>query len=263
MGRRSSTHSQTGIQLIDTIQNELLKSAELTGQWEKRLKEIEQGNFNAATFIQNMKKMVENLVYEVRSEKERANISHNNTSSKETITTSKIKSTKNNSISAEKCPKCKKGTILKGSTAYGCSEYKNGCDFIMPFNFLKKNISENQFVRLLKKGSTVNLKGFKREHIEVEGLVSFDENYKLKLEENSPASHNNQASAVQSYSTHISEKISCPKCKKGTVLKGKSAYGCSEYKNGCDFIFSFDNIRKLAGNQKLSKELVLNILNGN
>lgn len=248
--------TQTGIQLIDTIQNELLKSAELTGQWEKRLKEIEQGNFNAATFIQNMKKMVENLVYEVRSEKERANISHNDTSIKETITNSKVSSTKKNGISAEKCPKCKKGTILKGSNAYGCSTYKNGCDFIMPFNFLEKNISENQFIRLLKKGSTVNLKGFKKDNLEVEGLVLFDENYKLKLDEknvsNTLGEHNK-----------VPEKISCPKCKKGTVLKGKSAYGCSEYKNGCDFIFSFDNIRKQAGNQKLSKELVFKILNGN
>ena len=67
--------TSTGIQLIDTIQNELLKSAELTGQWEKQLKEIEKGNYNAGTFIKNMKKMVDQLVYEVRTEKKAANIS--------------------------------------------------------------------------------------------------------------------------------------------------------------------------------------------
>ncbi|MFT5791936.1 MAG: DNA topoisomerase-3, partial [Saprospiraceae bacterium] len=65
----------TGIKLIDTINNKLLTSAELTGQWEKRLKEIEKGTFNAGTFIKNMKRMVDELVYEVRSEKVRANIS--------------------------------------------------------------------------------------------------------------------------------------------------------------------------------------------
>ena len=58
---------QTGIDLIDLIDNELLKSAELTGRWEKNLKEIERGEFNAGTFISNMKKMVDDLVYEVRS----------------------------------------------------------------------------------------------------------------------------------------------------------------------------------------------------
>ena len=61
--------TQTGIDLIDLIDNELLKSAELTGRWEKRLKEIERGEFNAGTFINNMKKMVDELVYEVRANK--------------------------------------------------------------------------------------------------------------------------------------------------------------------------------------------------
>ena len=66
----------TGIQLIATIQNELLKSAELTGSWEKQLKDIEKGTFTASEFINNMKRMVDALVYEVRSETTRANISH-------------------------------------------------------------------------------------------------------------------------------------------------------------------------------------------
>ena len=58
----------TGIQLINTISNQLLKSAELTGRWEKQLKEIENGEYSASMFINNMKKMVDHLVYEVRSE---------------------------------------------------------------------------------------------------------------------------------------------------------------------------------------------------
>ncbi|PHQ55656.1 MAG: DNA topoisomerase III [Lutibacter sp.] len=239
--------TQTGIQLIDTIQNELLKSAELTGRWEKRLKEIEHGTFNAGTFIKNMKKMVDELVYEVRSEKVRANISF-------TATTKFVKKEtpqKVNGILAEKCPKCKGGIILKGKAAYGCSNYKNGCEFKLPFIFLDKKISEKQFVRLLKKGCTVNLKGFKSEGIKVEGLVRFDENFQLILEEK------------KSNPQKIPDEINCPKCKSGIILKGKSAYGCSNYKNGCDFVFSFDNIRKKAAGKELSKELVYSILNGN
>jgi DNA topoisomerase-3 len=270
----------TGIQLIDTIQNELLKSAELTGRWEKRLKEIEQGTFNAGTFINNMKKMVDNLVYEVRSEKVRANISAVSTSKNNASTplsnraSTNSKTTKNNKkgITAEKCPKCNVGTLLKGSTAYGCSNYKNGCDLKLPFNFLEKKISENQYVRLLKKGCTVNLKGFKTERGTVEGLVRFDENFKLKLEEKNTSTPLNGSTPNSNHEINTSpgmttaeitaNKISCPKCKKGTVLKGKSAYGCSEYKNGCDFIYSFNDIRKKAAGQTLSKELVYKILNG-
>jgi DNA topoisomerase-3 len=71
--------TQTGIDLINIIDNELLKSAELTGRWEKRLKEIERGEFKAGTFINNMKKMVDELVYEVRSNKNNVRISHTQT----------------------------------------------------------------------------------------------------------------------------------------------------------------------------------------
>ena len=253
--------TSTGIQLIDTIQNELLKSAELTGQWESRLKQIEQGTFNAGTFIKNMKKMVDNLVYEVRSEQKRANISEVNSISKKKITASIGMSAKKEKkgITKEKCPKCKTGTILKGKTAFGCSDYKNGCDLKLPFTFLDKKISENQFIRLLQKGCTVNLKGFKQNNLAVEGLIRFDEAFNLKLEEKK----NTNTSTPLSDQEKVPDTISCPKCKKGNILKGKTAYGCSDYKNGCDFVFSFDTIRKKAAGQALSKALVFKILNGN
>jgi DNA topoisomerase-3 len=244
----------TGIQLIDTIQNELLKSAELTGRWEKQLKEIEKGVFNAGTFIKNMKKMVEHLVYEVRSEKTRANISYQTTSNKKIPASTGI-TTKKNRIAQEKCPKCKKGVILKGKSAYGCSAYKRGCNFRLPFSLFDKKISENQFIRLLQKGCTVNLKGFKKSTGSVEGLVRFDANFNLVLEEK-------KNSVSSGMTTSLPDKIACPKCQKGTILKGKKAYGCSAFKNGCDFVFSFEDIRKKAAGKALSKELVYTILNG-
>ncbi len=242
--------TETGIQLIDTIQNKLLKSAELTGRWEKQLKQIEKGTFNAGTFIKNMKKMVDDLVYEVRSEK-RANISSNSNKTKKNPVSTKIKK----GITSEKCPKCNKGTILKGKTAFGCSNYKNGCDFRLPFNFMDKKISENQLIRLLKKGCTVNLKGFKTNEGQAEGLVRFNKQFHLILEEkkNSVSTEN---------TTRVPNQIPCPKCKKGKILKGKTAYGCSNFNKGCDFVFSYDNIRKLAKGKNLTKELVYAILNG-
>ena len=234
----------TGIQLIDTIKNKLLTSAELTGQWEKRLKEIEKGTFNAGTFIKNMKKMVDELVYEVRSEKVRANISAV-TQKKEKV--KKSVPNKKSGIIARTCPKCKKGTILKGTKAYGCSDYKSSCDFRLPFSFMEKSISENQYVRLLDKGNTVNLKGFKTETGTVEGLVRFNENFELVLEQKKQK---------------IPTVITCPKCKKGSILKGKTAYGCSEFNKTCDYIFTFDKVMEKAKGQLLTKELVYKILNG-
>ncbi|WP_117880875.1 type IA DNA topoisomerase [Aureibaculum luteum] len=237
----------TGIRLIETIQNELLKSAELTGKWEKQLKDIEKGEFSAGTFIKNMKRMVDQLVYEVRSETKRANISQN-TVLQNREKEKKVK--KVSGITAETCPKCKKGTLLKGKSAYGCSNYKNGCNFVLPFSFMEKKISEKQLIRLLQKESTVNLKGFTSDHGTVEGLVRFDDQFNLVLEEK------------KTTKKPTSDALICPKCKKGTILKGKESYGCSAYKSGCDFRFSFKEIREKAGEQALTKELVYAILSG-
>jgi DNA topoisomerase-3 len=63
-------------------------------------------------------------------------------------------------------------------------------------------------------------------------------------------------------SNEVPDKITCPKCHKGTILKGNTAYGCSDYKNGCDFRFSFDDIRKKAAGKPLTATLVYAILNG-
>lgn len=242
----------TGIALIDTIQNELLKSAELTGLWEKQLKDIEKGEYSASRFIQNMKRMVDELVYEVRSETARANISQATVVKQRKA---KEKSIKNAGITSEVCPKCGQGQLLKGKSAYGCNQYKSGCDFVLPFKVYGKKISEKQFLRLLKKGSTVNLKGFTSDNRTTEGLLRFDEQFKLVLE----------AKQVTSKMTEKqqTETVKCPKCQQGTILKGQSAYGCSNYKLGCDFKMSFETIRNKANNQTLTKDLVYTILKNN
>lgn len=212
----------TGIQLIDTIQNELLKSAELTGNWEKQLKDIEKGKISANTFIKGMKRMVDALVYEVRSEKVETRISAvNNKPTEKSMSKSKSKA---KSLVGASCPKCKAGSLLKGKSAYGCNLYGKSCDFTLPFKYGEKTISENQYLRLLSKGSTVNLKGFKINSNTIDGLLRFEGDFKLKLE-------SKQASKKETV------KIGdvCPKCKTGKILKGKAAFGCSNYKVGCNY----------------------------
>ncbi|MFD0991741.1 DNA topoisomerase 3 [Tenacibaculum geojense] len=241
--------TQTGIDLIDLIDNELLKSAELTGLWEKRLKEIERGEYHASTFINQMKKMVDQLVYEVRSSQKTIRLSAEKEKQQISSTNKKKKKTSKKTVVGKECPKCKKGNLLQGNSAYGCSNYKNGCNFTLPFSYLDKKISENQLIRLLEKGYTTNLKSFKQHNDKVEGLIRFDDNFNLKLEE--------KKTKVKK---EIPDTLACPKCKKGTVLKGKSAYGCSEFKSGCDFVFAFENLKKIANGETLTKELVYKIL---
>ena len=235
--------TQTGIDLINIIDNELLKSAELTGRWEKRLKEIERGKFNAGTFINNMKKMVDELVYEVRSNKNYIKISHTEVNKKPL----QKKAVPKKLVTNRTCPKCNTGQLLKGSKAFGCSNYNNSCDFLMPFQFLGKKISENQLLRLLDKKTTSNLKGFKTETGKVEGKICFDAEFKFKF-------------VPKTITTQSSDTIFCPKCKKGTIIRGKNAYGCSHYKKGCSYVFTFEKVKEIANGKPLSKELVLEII---
>jgi DNA topoisomerase III len=240
--------TKMGIQLIDTIQNELLKSAELTGQWEKRLRDIEAGEYSAATFIHEMKRMVYDLVVEVLQDRSSVRLSAPETAKKRS--NGKPKTQESTSTNELTCPKCKAGKILKGKNAYGCSRWKAGCDFRLPFVFMEKKLSEKQVERLITTGATTKLKGFKMGDKKVEGLLQLTSDFNVEFADKTPAKKKEENSWPK-----------CPKCG-GTIIKGKTAYGCSNWKSGCNFTYSFDAIRKKAAGRKLTKELVLQILNG-
>lgn len=140
--------TSTGIQLIGIIQSELLKSAELTGQWEKQLKDIEKGTYSATAFINNMKQMVDALVYEVRSEPIKANITSEKMETQKRVKPQKSKKTLKSTIpDVITCPKCKNGTVIKGKTAYGCSAYKSGCDFRYSFDSIRKEANGSKLTK--------------------------------------------------------------------------------------------------------------------
>ena len=237
--------TKMGIQLIDTIKNELLKSAELTGQWEKRLRDIEEGEYSAATFIYEMKRMVYDLVVEVLNDRSSVTLSAPDSEKK----TTKEKPKKKQKVSADNwtCPKCGDGKILKGKNAYGCSKWKDGCKFRLPFVFMGKKLTEKQAQRLISKGSTTKIKGFKLGDKKVEGILELTSDFNVEFIDKTSAGKSEDSTPK------------CPKCG-GAIVKGKTAYGCSNWKNGCDFTFSFDEIRKKAAGRKLTKELVLEIL---
>lgn len=152
----------TGVELIQLIHEELLKSAELTGIWEKKLREIEKKSYDAATFISELKQMVTEIVNsvirdtsnrrvtvtseeDVKTAAKKSAAGKDATAKSAAAKTPRKKATpkvEKKAVETEKegddivgkvCPLCGKGTIIKGKTAYGCSEWKNGCDFRKPF----------------------------------------------------------------------------------------------------------------------------------
>lgn len=141
----------TGVGLIETIQSDLLKSAELTGQWEHKLRLIEKGEYDVKHFRNELKQMVVDLTNEVMMSKGKTIALHDDTKP--------AKKTKAG-ISDLNCPKCNEGSILKGKSAYGCSKHSSGCDFVVPFVMMGKKLTEKQTTDLISKGKTTKIKGF-------------------------------------------------------------------------------------------------------
>ena len=143
----------TGTQLIDTIKSDLLKSPELTGQWEKKLRDIEKGTFSASQFKEEMFQMVTGLCHEVKYDFGTPKIEL-----AKTPTASKKKEV---NLEQLQCPKCNKGFIITGKLAWGCEKWKDGCDFRVPYELMGKKLTAKQLEQLILKRKTAKLKGFK------------------------------------------------------------------------------------------------------
>ena len=153
----------TGMELIGTIQEELLKSAELTGLWEKKLRQIEKGTYEARTFLEELKQLVYQIVSNVFSDTSARTItiqeaveekSAAEKGKKKTKSKPKEKPVKEETAPVETkpiCPMCRKGSILRGKTAYGCSEYKNGCSFRLDYATYGEGLSDAQLIDILNK----------------------------------------------------------------------------------------------------------------
>ncbi|MBL7898401.1 MAG: DNA topoisomerase 3 [Crocinitomicaceae bacterium] len=155
----------TGIGLIDTIQSDLLKSPELTGKWEYKLRQIEKGEYSITQFKEELVEMVVNLTNEVMNihgkkiEIIEPSKTQNTTEEKDTSTKRETKKSEPIIIEGKTCPKCKSGKLMKGKSAYGCSRFKEGCVFVLPFQYQNKKLTDKQLLDLLEKGKTAVIKG--------------------------------------------------------------------------------------------------------
>lgn len=156
--KKSIVATAAGIALIDTIKDELLKSAKLTGIWENKLRKIERKEYDANSFINELKEMVNKIVINVLSDNSQNNIIVEN--DEQTGSTSK-KTRKKSSKSSKStptvksigdivCPICGKGHLLQGSKAFGCSEYKNGCTLRLPFEEYAPTLKPQELLKLIK-----------------------------------------------------------------------------------------------------------------
>lgn len=146
--RKSLEPTPTGIELIGLIHEDLLKSAELTGIWEKKLREIEQHKYEARQFLDELKQMVTEIVTTVMLDNSNRRVTTVAPEAKPQPKPKKAapkkaaapkkpkvapKEANPDAIIGQPCPLCGKGHVIKGKTAYGCSEWRNGCGWRKAF----------------------------------------------------------------------------------------------------------------------------------
>jgi len=159
--RKNIMVSQAGIDLVATINEELLKSAKLTGLWENKLRRIERGDFSAADFISELKTLIGDIVINVLSDNSSRRIE---VADEEPVKKKRSKSGDNSGEAAKKpraprikklddivCPACGQGHILKGRAAYGCSRFREGCTLRLDFNDYSPELTPAKLASLINK----------------------------------------------------------------------------------------------------------------
>ena len=248
----------TGIELIGLIRNPTLKSAELTGQWEQKLRQIERNELPSDQFLEELKGLVREMVQEVKTDRsgravssvksEELGVKSEQGANKKNAASPGAAATKNSSSlltpnsSLGSCPACQTGHILRGKTAFGCARFREGCQFRLPAEILGKKLTDSQVKSLLSKGRTQLIKGFVTGAGEkLDGALVLDKNLRPELV---PAAESKPTTATDP------GQVPCPVCKLGTMLKGSSAYGCSRFREDCQFRVPFEwGGRKLTDTQ--------------
>ena len=160
--RKSIVATQAGCQLIDTIKEELLKSAKLTGVWEAKLRQIERGEYPPRQFIDSLKSMVSQIVLNVLSDNSGSAIDTHQgdgpapgtPGGSGTAAASAPKRPRAKRITRFEqvaCPVCGKGHMVKGNNAYGCSDWASGCHTALPFDQYPPDLTPAKLARLIKK----------------------------------------------------------------------------------------------------------------
>lgn len=160
--RKNIMAAPIGIKLIETINEELLKSAKLTGIWENKLRRIERGEFSAAEFVDELKNMISLIVLNVLSDRSctkiaSAPVSETSTDTKTAKAAAKPrakrvtpKKKKIEDLGQIPCPICGSGHLIKGNTAYGCSRYREGCDLRLFFREYPSTLTPQELFDKIK-----------------------------------------------------------------------------------------------------------------
>lgn len=137
--------TKKGMFLCELVKDTILSKADMTAQWESYLDEIGKNSKDDDTFLENIEKMITKLINQPVEDNE---------------VLEKLSAQKKDTGNIVLCPSCQKGYMVKKKSFYGCTEYKNGCEFTLPGTLLKKKLSEIVIKDLCENKETQKIKGF-------------------------------------------------------------------------------------------------------
>lgn len=167
--RKSIKATAAGCQLIDTIKEPLLKSAQLTGEWELKLRKIERGEFQAGQFVDELKQMIGDIVLNVMRDNSGGTIAieqdkpkrprgGSGGASQAAPKPKKPRAPRVTKLEQIVCPVCGRGHLMKGKTGYGCSEWRNGCHTVLPFTQYSADLTPGKLNAMVKKNFAASKK---------------------------------------------------------------------------------------------------------
>ena len=223
--------TEYGISIVEGLRGQEIILPELTAVWENKLSEIEKCNYDPKMFYSEMIEYIENKTKEMMTMT--VNIEGANAQNKKSIGT---------------CPKCKSHDVIEGSKGFGCSGYKEGCDFVIWKTQFGGEVSAKN-AKLLIAGKTTDTIKFHSK------AKNSDYNAKLKLKDDFTTElvFDNTPKAP---ATAIAK---CPCCGKD-VVENTKAFGCTGWKEGCKFtIWKESNFYK---DKKIGKDEIEKLLKG-
>lgn len=220
--RRKKTllSTESGRHLIALIRDERLKSAALTGEWEAKLKQIEQNAYDAERFIaeiieftRQIKAAAEQPAYD------------------------------NSRFGA--CPLCRQ-PVIAGKKAYGCSAWRTGCSFVLPNELYGVQVDKDLACQLLQNYHSLRAYKIEQDGETVSAYLTLNpqgEPGYARVPDGKPCTPDNKLA-------------DCPLCN-GAVIENDKAYGCSEWRNGCPLVI-WKTIAHKKITPSLAKKLLLN-----
>lgn len=197
--KKSLISTESGRGLISLIQDERLKSPELTGDWEFRLKQMERGKYDPAQFMSEVADYTREIL-QCTAEK--------------TINPSNL----------GPCPICN-APVIRGKAAYGCSEWKQGCQFVLPGVVWELPLPPQLAREILSHKRSLTPHPIMVKERKLFATLRLEKKGKLHYEETEVAKKEGDQKALGA----------CPTCG-GDIVVGGKAYGCSNWRNGCKFV---------------------------